>query len=189
MFSYNELKPGNYIIVDKEPYEVLEFAFLRMQQRKPVSKTKLKNLISGKILERTFHQSDIIEEAELEKSPSRFIYESRGDYWFDEPRNLKNRFSFKKEDLGEIAIFLKPNIEVTALKFGEKIINIQLPVKIDYKIIEAPPSIKGDTAQGGTKLATIEGGAKIAVPLFINEGDIIKVNTLTGQYVERVEKG
>ena len=84
--------------------------------------------------------------------------------------------------------FLKSNLEITALKFKGKLINIELPIKVDYKIIEAPPAIKGDTAQGGAKAVTIETGAKINVPLFIDEGDIIKVNTQTGEYVERVEK-
>lgn len=188
-FSYNELKPGNYIIVDGEPWEVLEFEFLRMQQRKPVSKTKLRNIITSRIQERTFHQSDVIEEAELEKMDSRFLYESRGVYWFDEAGNPKNRFSFKKEELSAISDYLKPNLEISALKFESKIISIELPVKVDYKVIEAPPAIKGDTAQGGTKMVIIESGAKVNVPLFINQDDIIRVNTQSGQYVERVEKG
>jgi len=189
MLTYNELKPGNFIILDGQPYEILDFAFLRMQQRKPVSKTKLKNLITGKVKEQTFHQSDNIEEAELDKMPSRFLYESKGVYWFDETGNPKNRFSLKKEELGESVDFLKPDMETTAIKFYEKIINIDLPIKAAYKITEAPPAIKGDTAQGGNKAVTIETGAKINTPLFINTGDIILVNTQTREYVERIEKG
>jgi elongation factor P len=187
--TYNELKPGTFIILDNQPYEVLEFEFLRMQQRKPVSKTKLKSLITGKVKEQTFHQSDEIEKAELEKIPSRFLYESKGVYWFDEVSNPKNRFSFQKEEIGDSVVFLKANFEVTALKFEDKIINIELPIKADYKVIEAPPAIKGDTASGGGKTVTLETGAKINVPFFISEGDIVKVNTQTGEYVERVEKG
>ena len=188
MLSYNELKSGTFIILDGQPHEVLVFEFLRMQQRKPVAKTKLKNLITGKVKEQTFHQSDVIDEAEVEKMESRFLYETRGIYWFDEAGNPKNRFFFKKEEVGNSADFLKPNMQAVALKFKDKIINIELPIKADYKVIEAPPAIKGDTAQGGNKTIIIEGGAKINVPLFINEGDIIKVNTQTGEYVERVEK-
>ena len=186
--TYNELKPGTFIILDGQPYEVLEFAFLRMQQRKPVSKTKLKNLITGKVKEQTFHQSDVLEEAKLDKMPSRFLYENRGVCWFDEAGNPKNRFSFNKEELGNSVDFLKPNMEVTAIKFDEKIINIYLPIKANYKVVEAPPAIKGDTAQGGNKVSIIETGAKVNTPLFINTGDIILVNTQTGEYVERIEK-
>jgi elongation factor P len=188
MLTYNELKPGTYIILEGQPYEVLEFEFLRMQQRKPVSKTKLKNLITGKVKEQTFHQSDILEMAELDKMPSRFLYENRGVYWFDEVGNPKNRFSFKKEELGSAAVFLKPNLEVMTIKFNEKIINIEPPIKVAYKVIEAPPAIKGDTAQGGNKTVIIETGAKVNTPLFINNGDVILLNTQTGEYVERIEK-
>ena len=94
----------------------------------------------------------------------------------------------KEKQLGDIAKFLKPNTEVLAYKFGDKIINIELPVKIDYKVVEAPPSYKGDTATGGSKTVKLENGLQIQVPMFINEGDVIRVNTSTGEYVERAEK-
>lgn len=188
MLSYNELKPGIYIIFNGEPYRVEAFEFLRMQQRKPVAKTKIKNLITGKILERNFQQSDFFEEAEIERIKSRFIYSSRGEFWFSEIDNPKNRFNLKMDIVGEAEKFLKPDLETTALKFKDKIINIELPIKVDYKIIEAPPAIKGDTAQGGVKVAVIETGAKINVPLFISEGDVVRVNVQTEEYVERVEK-
>ncbi len=189
MLSYTDLKSGVYIVVDSQPYLVVESEFVRMQQRKPVMKTKIKNLITGKTAERSFQPSDNIEEAELEKMKVIFIYESRGEYWFSELNNPKNRFLLKEEEIGELAKFLKPNLEITALKFKDKIINIELPIKVDYKVVEAPPAIKGDTAQGGTKTAVIETGVKITVPLFIQEEDIIRINTQTGEYAERVEKG
>ncbi|MEK7162696.1 MAG: elongation factor P [Patescibacteria group bacterium] len=188
MLSYNELKPGVYIIFENEPYLVEAFEFLRMQQRKPVAKTKIKNMITGKILERNFQQSDSFEEAEIERAKSRFLYSSRGEFWFSDIDNPKNRFNLKTDIIGEGEKFLKPNMEIAVLKFKDKVINISLPAKVDYKIIEAPPAIKGDTAQGGTKVVIIETGAKISVPLFINEEDIIRVNTQTGEYTERVEK-
>jgi elongation factor P len=188
MLSYTELKPGACIVIDKQPYIVLESEFLRMQQRQPVMKAKLRNLITGKTLDRAFQPSDEIEEAGLTKMKSRFIYKSRGDFWFDEIGNPKNRFSLKAEEIGETAKFLKPNLEIIALIFSGKVINVELPIKVDYKVIEAPPAIKGDTAQGGTKIVVIETGVKINTPLFINEGDIIRVNTQLGEYVERIEK-
>lgn len=203
MLSYNELKPGIYIIFNGEPYRVEAFEFLRMQQRKPVAKTKIKNLITGKILDRNFQQSDSFEEAEIERTKSHFLYSSRGEFWFseiDNPTNKErrlhkkpqNRFSLKIDIIGEAEKFLKPDLEIIALKFfasggKDEIIGIELPVKVDYKVVEAPPAIKGDTAQGGTKVVVIETGAKISVPLFINEGDMIRVNTITGEYAERVK--
>ena len=188
MLSYSELKPGVLIILDGQPIEVLESQFLRMQQRQPVMKTKLKNLISGKIVERSFQPSDQLEEAEIERLPVKFLYSHRDEFWFCELDNPKNRFLLKSEAIGERDKFLKPNLEISAVKFGDKIISIELPIKIDYKVVEAPPAIRGDTAQGGTKIVVLETGAKISAPLFINEGDIIKVNTQTATYVERAEK-
>ncbi|OGE82922.1 MAG: hypothetical protein A3B23_00575 [Candidatus Colwellbacteria bacterium RIFCSPLOWO2_01_FULL_48_10] len=189
MLAYNELKPGTFLILDSDPWEVLDFAFLRMQQRKPVAKTKLKNLMTGAIQERTFHQSDKIEEAELIKEDIKYLYNHRGEYWFSETKDPSKRFSMPQDKVGgDRAIFLKPNTTVVALKFDDKILGITLPIKCEYKIIEAPPAVKGNTAQGGNKAVTIEGGAKVLTPLFINEGDIIRVNTETGLYVDRVSK-
>ena len=188
MLSYTDIKPGMYITLDGHPYFVVSADFLRMQQRKAVVKLKIKSLISNNTVERALQPSDQIEEAELEKPEKRFLYESRGTYWFDDPKNPKDRFSFTIEQLGESAKFLKPNMVVTGIKLNGTIMRVDLPIKADYKVIEAPPAVKGNTAQGGTKMVVIEGGAKVNAPLFINENDIVKVNTETGDYVERVEK-
>ncbi len=186
--AYNDLKVGIIFVKDGEPFKVLEYSFLQKQQRKPVVQLKIKNLITGKVQDFTVHQNESFEEAEIEIIPVTFIYHHRGQYWFKEINKPSNRFYLNEEILGENIKYLKPEMEVKALKFKEKIINIELPIKVDLKVIEAPPGIKGDTAQGGTKIVTLETGAKIAVPLFINEGDIIKVNTETGEYIERVSK-
>lgn len=188
MFSYTDLTKGILFVMDGEPWEVLESHFLRMQQRKAVVQTKIKNLISGKIVDRNFQPSDSFKEAEIEKTPVKFLYANRDEFWFNESGNPKTRFFLKAEALGGSEKFLKPNLGITAFKFNDKIINIELPIKADYKVIEAPPAIRGDTAQGGTKVITIETSAKITAPLFIGEGDIIKINTETGEYVERIEK-
>jgi len=187
MLSYTDLTKGTLFIMDGEPWEVLDAHFLRMQQRKAVVQTKIKNLINGKIIDKNFQPSDEFEEAEIEKMKARFLYENRNVFWFDEVSNPRNRFSFSRDILGKKADFLKPNLEVSAVKFNDRIIGIELPIKVDYRVIEAPPALKGNTATGGNKMITIESGAKISVPLFINEGDIIRVNTSTGEYVERVE--
>ena len=197
MLTYNDLKTGTIFTLDGEPYEVLEFEFLRMQQRKPVAKTKIKNLINGKILERNFHQNETFEEAEIEKEAVKYLYNHREQYWFSRPvktgrgspqNGAAARFFLTEELVGPAGKFFKPNTEVTVLKFNEKIIQVSGPIKADLKVKEAPPGIKGDTAQGGTKTVTLETGAKIAAPLFINAGDVVRVNTETGQYVERIEK-
>jgi len=194
MLTYTDLKKGVLFVLDGAPYEVLDSHFLRMQQRKAVVQTKIKNLITGKIVDRNFQPSDSFEEAEVERSSAVFIYmrslpAGRQEYWFHEEGNPKNRFALAGEMLGGSAQFLKPNMPVETLVFNDKVIGMKLPVKVDFKVTEAPPSIKGNTAQGGSKVVTLEGGAKVSVPLFVNEGDIVRVNTETGEYVERVEKG
>ena len=172
--------------MDGAPYEVVDTHFLRMQQRKAVVQTKIRNLITGKLLDRNFQASDSFEEAEIEKKNAMFIYESKGQYWFHEEGNPKARFFLAEDLVGEQGKFLKPNTKVQTMTFNDKVIKVEIPVKMDFKVIEAPPSIKGNTAQGGTKQVTIEGGAKVSVPLFVNEGEMIRINTQTGDYVERV---
>lgn len=171
-----------------EPYEVLETNFVRMQQRKPVVQGKIKNLLTGKVVSRTFHQSENFEEAEIEKKEAVFVYEHRGKYIFSEPGNAGARFELDENTIGEQTKFLKPNTTVTRYIFNDKVINIALPIKIDYLVKEAPPNIKGDTATGGNKIVTLENGLEMAVPMFINQGDTIRVNTQIGEYTERVGK-
>lgn len=186
MLSYTDLTKGVLFVLDGQPYEVLEASFVRMQQRKAVAQTRIRNLATGKILDRTWQASDYFEEAEVARKKATFIYQSRGEYWFHEEGNPKARFSLSAELIGDQALFLKPNILVDTWVFEGKVIKIAMPIKMEYKVIEAPPSTKGNTAQGGNKVVTIEGGAKVNVPLFIEQDETIRVNTQTGEYVERV---
>lgn len=189
MLNYNELKKGTLFVLDGQPCEILDYEFLRMQQRKPVAKTKIKNLVTGKIVERNFHSSETFEEAEIERTIVKYIYSAKGQFWFHKKDNPSARFAINADIIGTPAQFLKPGAEVIAFKFGDLIIKVDIPIKVDLKVTEAPPGIKGDTAQGGNKAVTLETGAMVNVPLFVNTGDIIRVNSETGQYVERVEKG
>jgi len=184
--AYTDLTKGVLFIMDGAPFEVLETHFLRMQQRKAVVQTKIRNLITGKILDRNFQASDFFEEAEIERKSATFIYESKGQYWFHEEGNPKNRFVLDADLLGEQGKFLKPETKVVTMVFNDKVIKADIPIKMEFKVIEAPPAIRGNTSQGGTKTVIIEGGAKVNVPLFVNEGQVIRINTQTGEYVERV---
>jgi elongation factor P len=188
MLSYTDLTPGTQFILDGEPYEVLDYQFVRMQQRKPSVQTKIKNLVSGKIISKSFQPSDTFKEAEIEREEIQFIYSHRGEYVFQKPGNPKERFPLQESLFSDVAKFLKPNLTVGAYKFNGKIINIKLPVKVDYIVKEAPPSFKGDTAQGGSKGVVLENGLQINVPLFIEAGDVIRVNTESGEYTERIKK-
>ena len=185
----NELKQKTCFIYEGQPYVVLATHHLKMQQRRPTVQVKMRNLINAKILERNFAQSDVFEEADVEKQKVKFLYGNRGQYWFSNENDPSKRFEISEAMLGESTKFLKANTILDAVLFESKIITVELPIKMDFKVIEAPPSIKGNTAQGGVKQATIETGATINVPLFINQDDIVRINTETGEYVERVDKG
>ncbi len=188
MLSYTDLKKGKLFIYNGEPHEVMEANFSRMQQRKAVVQAKIRNLISGKIYDTSFQPSNQFEEAEIEKKTLNFIYQHRGEFIFTDPQDPKNRFSIKEETIGDNQKWLKPNIQLTALFFRGTLLNLALPIKMDFKVTEAPPGVQGDRAQSGTKSVTIETGAVIQAPLFINTGDIIRINIQTGEYAERVEK-
>lgn len=187
MLTHTDLKKGVRIILDGQPYEVMEANSLKKAQRRPVIQTRIKNLINGKVFERNFQQGEVFDEAELIKLKAKFLYAHRGRYFFCEEDNPAKRFDLGLEQTGEQAKFLKSNQPIEALIFEEKIISILLPIKVNLKVTEAPPGVQGDRAQGGTKTVTLEGGAQINVPLFVNEGDIIEINTETEEYVRRVE--
>jgi len=187
--SVNELKPKTFFIFEGQPWVVLEAHHLKMQQRRPVVQTRIKNLLNGKIVERNFAQSDVFEEADIKRDEVKFLYNHRDEYWFSKKDDPSKRFLLDEEILGDTTKYLKNNLIVGAILFNDQIINIELPVKMDFKVIEAPPAIRGDTAQGGVKQVVIETGATVNTPLFVEERDTIRINTETGQYVERVSKG
>lgn len=189
MIGPNDLKPGVYFIFEGQPYETLETHHLKMQQRRPVVQTRMRNMLNGKVLERNMAQSDLFEEADIQKKSVKYLYSHRNEFWFCELNDPSKRFKLDEEIIGDQTKFLKANTEIGAITFNDEIINISLPIKMQFKVVEAPPGIKGDTAQGGIKSVKIETGASVNVPLFVNQEDIIIVNTQTGQYVERAEKG
>ncbi len=187
MLSYSELRKGVVFVYEGQPYEVVESGFLRMQQRKAVMQTKMRNLINGKVIDRNFTASDNFEEADVDRKEYSFLYQNKGEFWFADPKNPKDRFSLAADVVGDQGRFAKENTTVEARTFNDKIISVKFPIKMDLLVKEAPPVIKGATAAGGNKLVTLETGAQIAVPQFIEAGETIRVNTETGEYTERVK--
>jgi elongation factor P len=186
VLEYNEITIGKVIIYDNEPWEVLASHVFRKQQRKPVNATKLRNLINGRVTENSFHVSEKAEEADIDYKDIKFIYVQKGEYWFHEDGDPSKRFALKEEQIGYGVKFLKKDAIAKAMIFDEKIIGIQTPIKVELKVVEAPPNMKGNTAQGGNKVVKVETGASVNAPLFINEGDTIVINTQNGEYVARV---
>src|SRR3989344_2544719 len=188
VLSYNEILPKCIINYNNEPYEVLSAHIFRMQQRKPVNQTKLRQLVGGKVVEISFHQNETVTEADIGKMQANYLYTNRGESWFAETGNAKNRFSFPEDAVHDKIQWITSNSEVEILTYDEKPMTIKIPVKVDLEVKEAPPSVKGNTATGGNKLVTLSTGATVTVPLFINAGDVVRINTDTGEYVERVDK-
>ena len=188
VLSYNEILPKTIIDYNGAPYEVLSAHIFRMQKRKPVNQTKLRNLVTGQVLEISFHSSETVEEAETDRMNAVYLFSKQNESWFAEEGNPKNRFAFPADTVRDQVQWLAPNSVVEVLTYEEKPMTMKIPVKVDLVVTEAPPAVKGNTVSGGTKLATLATGAKVNVPLFINEGDVVRINTDSGDYTERVTK-
>lgn len=188
VLSYNEITLKKVIIHNDEPHIVLASHVFRKQQRKPVNITKLKSLVSGRVVEQTFHQNETATEAEIVTKPIEFIYENKSEYWFCTPDKPAERFSLPHDLFGDEIRFLKPKSIVDAVVYDDNVIGIKMPIKVELLIKEAAPAVKGNTSSGATKEVVLETGATIQVPMFINEGDIVRINTESGEYTERVEK-
>jgi elongation factor P len=189
--EYSEIREKKIIIYDDEPCEVVESHVARTQQRKPQNQVKLRSLISGKVFPATFHVADMAEEAEIIKREITFLYHNRGEYWFCDPQDKSKRFKLDPVLIGNSAKFLKQNTNAIALVWEDdseegKIIKVTLPIKLNFKVKEAPPAVRGDTSKSGNKVITLENDTTLNAPMFINEGDTVSINTETGEYVERV---
>lgn len=188
VLAYNEILPKTIIDYNDAPYEVLTSHVFRMQKRKPVNQTKIRNLVTGQVLEISFHSSETVNEAETDHMDAVYLYSNQKESWFAEEGNAKNRFSFPYDAVRDQVQWLAPNTVVEVLTYEEKPMTIKIPIKVDLEVKDAPPAVKGNTVSGGTKLAELSTGAKVNVPLFINNGDIIRINTDSGDYAERVTK-
>lgn len=190
VLSYNEILSKKVIIFDDEPFLVLSHHVFRKQQRKPVNVTKLKSLISGRVVENTFHVNETAEEADLERQTIVFIFHNagKGEYMFHTAGNPGDRFGLTDDIVGDQGKWLKEKSELEAVLFNDVVIGVKIPIKVELKVTEAAEAVKGNTSSGATKEVKVETGATIQVPQFINQGDIISINTESGDYSERVEK-
>ncbi|MDB5194200.1 MAG: efp, elongation factor elongation factor [Parcubacteria group bacterium] len=191
MLEYNEITERKYIVFENEPYEVISSHVFRKQQRKPVNATKMRSMLTGRIVEHSFHVSDKAEEADISRRGVKFLYVNKNEYFFCDVKDPSKRFPLTDVLVGDAGKFLKQNTEVDALVYDDgtdegRIIGLKLPIKMDLKVIEAHPAVKGNTAQGGSKMVKVETGVELQVPMFIKEGDIIRINTETGDYTDRV---
>src|SRR3989344_3156069 len=158
ILSYNEILSKSIITYNNEPYEVLSAHIFRMQQRKPVNQTKLRHLVSGKVVEISFHQNETVTEAEVATMQALYLYTNKGESLFAEVDNPKNRFSFPEEVVYDKVQWLTQNSPVDVLTYAEKPMTIKIPVKVDLEVKDAPPAVRGNTVSGGTKLVELATG-------------------------------
>lgn len=184
MLRMNDLKPGVVIEINGDPYEVLEAHHSKVARRQAVMQTKIRNLISNKVLTQTFQQSDKIHKANINVFKAIFKYRTKNEFFFIDEKNKK--IGLGVDILGDKINYLKEAVSVKISVFEDEIISVGLPIKITFTVKEAPPGEKGNTAQGGTKDVILETGVKLKTPLFVKKGDSVEVNTQTGEYVRRI---
>jgi|TARA_B110000263_G_C15193826_1_gene457333 elongation factor P len=183
--NYGELKKGTSVELDGEPYSVVEYEHSKMQGRGAVMKIRFRSLRTGKILDKTFQGDVKFSLAQVERRKSQYIYRDSGFYYFMDIESFE-QFPMAKEQINESLKFMKEQLELELIFFKGNPIALDLPLNVDLKVTDSPPGVKGDTAQGATKLAVLETGLEISVPLFVNQGDFVKVDTRSGIYLSRV---
>ena len=184
MLSLNEIKIGKVILANKAPFVVIRTDHHKVARGGAVLKVKLKNLIDGSVLDKTFQGNDKAEEADTEKKKANFMYADENNANFMDNESYE-QFTIGLEGIGDKIKFLKDGVDVDVLYFESDPVAIDLPIKMEFKVTSAPPGVKGNSAGNVTKKVVIETGIEISVPLFINEGDTIRINTDTGEYAER----
>ncbi len=184
MFSLNEIKIGRLIEVSGEPYIVIKADHHKMGRGGAVLKTKLKNLINSSVLEKTFQGNDKVGKAVTEQKKANFLYRDEVEAYFMDNKTYE-QFSLPVDQVGDKMKFLKDGTDVDIMYFNNKPVSLALPIKMELKVVSAPPGVKGNSAGNVTKIVKLETGAEINAPMFVNEGDVIRINTDTGEYVER----
>ena len=184
MVATSQFKPGMVIKYENQMCEIIEYQLVKMQQRQPIVRTKFKNIRTGNVLEVPFRSGEKFDEVYLEDRPIQYLYREGNKLHFMDTQSY-NEVIMGAEVLGDRVNFLKENDEIVGRYNEEELILVELPPSVILKIIETEPGIRGDTAKSGTKPAKVETGATFKVPLFVNQGDSIRVDTRTGQYLER----
>lgn len=184
MLTMNDLRQGATLVENGDPWVVVESDFMKKAQRRPVMRTKIRNLRTGQVIHKTYKQGDSIPEADVVKTKAQFLYGSNNQYTFMDQESYE-QYALSREQIGDGAKFLRDGMEVQLIRFEGSPVAVELPMKVEMKVIQAAPGIRGDSASNIMKEATLDGGMRVQVPLFIKEGDTVRIDTRTGEYVER----
>lgn len=181
----SEFRKGMKIEVDGEPFEIVEFQHVKPGKGSAFVRTSIRSLLSGRVLQPTFKSGDKVGKPDIEEREMQFLYKQGDDFYFMDNRNYEQTF-IQENVLGESKNFLVENINASILFYNGKAIGVSLPNSVDLKVTKCDPGIRGDTVSGATKSAELETGYSVNVPLFINEGDVLKIDTRDGKYLTRV---
>lgn len=184
MLGITEVKTGKKILLNNEPYEVIDYLHSKIGRGGAVLRTKLKNLTTGMLLDHTFQGADKIEEAAISKAKAQFLYSTGESYEFMDNESYE-QFTIDQQVLGAATGYLVEGTEVTLLLWNGQPLTVELPAKVTLTVTDAPPGLKGDTASGGDKVVTLETGIQVTTPLFVKAGDKVIINTEKGTYVSR----
>lgn len=183
--STADFRTGLTIENDGGLFQIIEFQHVKPGKGGAFVRTKLRNLRTGAVVDKTFRAGERMEQAQIVRRPMQFLYRSGDEYVFMDVETFE-QLPISAARVGEGVKYLKPDTEVLVMTYGEELLGVELPNTLDLTVTQTDPGLRGDTATGGTKPATLETGAVVNVPLFINEGDVVRVDTRTGKYVERV---
>lgn len=186
MLRLNQIKVGTIVELDGQPYQVLFAQFSKLGRGGAILRSKIKNLVTGATIDKTFKGEEKLEQAQLDRSEAQFLYKDDDAFNFMDQESFE-QFALDTEQIGKKADFMTEGGNVTILAYNEKPLSIDLPIKMNFKVTEADPNVKGNTASAILKNATIETGATIRVPVFIKPGDQIIIDTRDGKYVERAK--
>ena len=184
MISSNDFRPGVTIEIDGMVWQVVEFQHVKPGKGAAFVRAKLKNLQTGSVVERTFNAGEKVPNAQVERKPMQYLYGEEGSYYFMDNETF-DQIMLTKEQLGNALNFIKEEMEITVLFFNGTVIGVDIPNSVELRVVETEPGIRGDTSTGGVKPAKMETGYVVKVPLFINEGDVLRIDTRTGAYLER----
>jgi len=182
--TYTDLTPGTAFMFEGNPYIVISGEFHRMQMRKAVMRCSMKNLLSGQLMQRTFSASDKFDPANVEKISAQYLYKDAENFYFMDKETFE-QYHGTESDLGEKVKFLSENLELSVMLFNHKPVQLLLPKNVTLKVTDSPDAIKGDSVSNTFKTVTLENGLKVSCPLFIREGDMLRIDTETEKYIER----
>ncbi|MCD2435605.1 elongation factor P [Acidaminococcus sp. NSJ-142] len=184
MISTNDFKTGVTVEIDGDAWQVVEFQHVKPGKGAAFVRAKMRNLCTGAVVERTFNAAERLQNAVVERKEMQYLYQADENYVFMDNETYE-QLELNKDQLGNALNFLKENMDVKVITFKDRVLGVELPNTVELTVVETEPGIKGDTATGGSKNAKMDTGYVVKVPLFINEGDVLRIDTRSGEYIER----